>query len=354
MTPRERLSAVYHGRLADRVPWAPIISQATLTAYPDDIKAKGITQFTRDIGGDVLYRGSTHTTRYDGVETVREVTGDRRTVECRTRLGTLREVHQGPRIMERRVRTVADYDALRALYESQRFSLDEERYWQAERDVGDSGIVTASIGPTPVQQLLEFDMGVDGFAYNLADHPRETEELMALMHAKNLELYEVVAGSPAEYVMLYENTSTTMISPAIYERYSVEHVKGFVDAMHRRGKVAILHMCGKLNALLPLIKRTGPDAVDTLTPAPTGDVDFLEAVRLWGPKVTIHGVLDPSKWTHRPIDEIERGIEELLAPELLEHPFVLCTAADGLPGIPIRKFEAIGRFVGRYQLPCSS
>jgi len=112
-----------------------------------------------------------------------------------------------------------------------------------------------------------------------------------------------------------------------------------------------VHMCGKLNALLPLIKSTGLDAVDTLTPAPTGDVDFVRAARLWGREVTIHGLLDPSKWTHRPIDEVERNLEELLNPELLEHPFVLCTTADGLPGIAIKKFEVIGRFVGRYRLP---
>ena len=37
MTPRERLTAVYHGQLADRVPWAPIISQPTLSAYPEGV-----------------------------------------------------------------------------------------------------------------------------------------------------------------------------------------------------------------------------------------------------------------------------------------------------------------------------
>lgn len=352
MTPRERLTAVYHGQLADRVPWAPIISQPTLSAYSDEIQSKGVVQFTRDIGGDVLLRGSVHSTHQDGVETTQSADGETRTIEYRTPYGSLREVRRGPRILQRRVRSVADYDALRFICESQRFQLEEQRYWDADCDVADSGIVTASIGPTPVQQLLQFDMGVDGFAYNLADHPRELEGLMALMHAKNLELYELVTSSPAEFVMLYENTSTTMISPAIYERYSLDHVKGFVDTMHKHGKVAIVHMCGKLDALLHLIQRTGLDAVDALTPVPTGDVDFLEAARIWGPEVTIHGVLDPSKWTHRPIDEVERNIEELLTPELLEHPFVLCTAADGLPGIPIKKFEAIGRFVGRYRVGC--
>ena len=318
--------------------------------YPQGVQAKGPVAFTRDVGGDVLYRAGCHRTDAKPIETVQHVDGPTTTIEYRTRRGTLTEVRYSGRIVEHRVKGIADYDALKYVCENRRFCFDEERYRAAEREVGDAGIVTVSIPPSPVQQLVEFDMGVEGFAYQVADHPREVEALMAAMHAKNLELYEVAAASPAEFVMLYENTSTTMISPAMYERYSVDHVKGFVDAMHARGKVAIVHMCGTVGKLLDLIGRTGLDAVDCLTPAPTGDADFSDAIRVWGPGVTIHGVLDPSKWTHRPIEEIEPSIEELLTPEVLKHPFVLCTAADGLPGIPMEKFTAIGRVMERYRL----
>ena len=350
MTGRARLADVYHGRLADRVPWAPIITPETLSTYPEDVRARGPVAFTRAVGADVLHRTGIHRVECPGVEAVHDAAGQTKATEYRTRLGTLREVRYGSRIVEHRLKALTDYDALRFLYESQRFQLDEERYWQADRNVGDSGIVTVSIPPSPVQQLIQFDMGVDGFAYHLADHPREIEELMGLMHARNLELYDLVAASPAEFIMLYENTSTTMISPAIYERYSVAHVKGFVDAMQARGKVAIVHMCGTVGKLLPLIGRTGLDAVDCLTPAPTGDADFSKAMRVWGPGVTIHGVLDPSNWTHRPIDEIERHIRDMLTPQVLAHPFVLCTAADGLPGIAMEKFAAIGRIMEGHRL----
>ena len=349
MTGRERLTAVYHGQLADRVPWAPLVFQDTLSAYPEQVRTKGPTAFTCDIGGDVLYRGTFHCVESEPIETVEHVNGQTKMIEYRTPYGMLREVRYGGRIMEHRVKSPADYDALKYLCESQRFRFDEEKYRAAEREVGDSGIVTVSVLPTPVQRLVEFDMGVEGFTYQLTDHPREVEELMAAMHAKDLELYQILAASPAEFVMIYENTSTTMISPAIYERYSVEHVRGFVDAIHARDKVAIVHMCGTVRRLLHLIRQTGLDAVDCLTPPPTGDTDFREAIGVWGPTVTIHGLLDPSKWTHRPIGEIERHIHELLVPEVLAHAFVLCTAADGLPGIPIQKFTAIGRIMERYK-----
>lgn len=348
MNGHDRLRTVYHGGLADRLPWAPLIFADTLSAYPEEVQNKGPVAFTCKVGGDVLYRGGVHRTESPEVEIVGRTDGPTRVVEYRTPLGTLQEVRQGGRIMEHQIKTLADYDTFRFICENQKFTLDEQRHREAEREVGEDGVVTASIGPTPVQRLLQYELGVEGFAYHLADHPRELEELMAFMHAKNLELYRLVASSPAEFVMLYENTSTTMISPTIYERYSLGHVRDFVQTMHAQGKVAIVHMCGKVRQLLHLIAQTGLDAVDCLTPAPTGDTDFAEAFRIFGGGVTIHGLLDPSEWTHRPIDEIERNIERLLTPEILEQPFVLCTAADGLPGIPPEKFKAIGEIVKRY------
>ena len=340
MTGRERLAHVYHGAPADRVPWAPLIMADTLSTYTEEVREKGPVAFTRAVGGDVLCRGGVHRTEQTRVEVAEHAEGDTRSIEYRTPLGTLREVRRAGRILERQIKELADYDAFRYVYENQQFIVDEGRYAEA-----------VGVGPTPVQHLLQFEMGVDGFAYHLADHPRELEALMDAMHAKDLELYRLVAASSAEYVMIYENTSTTMISPAIYERYSLEHVTGFVRAMHEQGKVAIVHMCGKINKLLDLIRRTGLDAVDCLTPAPTGDVDFAEAFRTLGDGVTIHGLLDPSTWTHRPIEEIEKNIERLLTPDVLRRPFVFCTAADGLAGIPVETFYRIGEVMTRYRLP---
>ncbi len=349
MNARKRLSTVYRGSLADRIPWAPIVTKATLSTYPDRVQTEGTIAFTRAVGGDVLYRGTAHRIEQPQVEIARHAERDTQVTEYQTPFGTLRQVYRSGSLVERQIKTLSDYEAFRFVYENQRFVLDEDALREAEHQVGDAGIVTASIGPTPVQRLLQFELGVEGFAYHLADCQRELEGLMAVMHAKNLELYELVASSSAEFVMLYENTSTTMVSPAIYDCYSLEHVRGFVEAMHAQGKVAIVHMCGKVNRLLHLIRQTGLDAIDCLTPAPTGDVDFEEAFEILGDSVIIHGLLDPSEWTHRPIEEIERNIQALLTPEILKRPFVFCTAADGLPGIPMEKFEAIGRIMSRYQ-----
>lgn len=350
MTPRERLTLVYRGGRADRVPWAPIIDGTTLSTYPQEIIEKGIINFTREMGADVLFRGGAVSIRNPVVEVLSHSDSHFGYVEYQTKVGSLYEKYKGSRLVEHQIKTVEDYKIMEYILENQECVENYDAFLSADQAVGDAGIVTVGIGPSPVQRLLQFEMGVEKFCYDLFDHTQEIEDLMALMHEKDKEVYQVAAASPAEFIMLYENTSTTMISPDIYERYSLKHVKDFVDIMHRHNKVAIVHMCGKLNRLLPLIKKTGLDAIDCLTPEPTGDVNFSDAYRIFRDGFVIHGILDPSKFAQRPIHEIERSIEALLTADVLSKPFVFCTAADGLAGIPIEKFQAIGKIMQKYKL----
>ncbi len=175
---------------------------------------------------------------------------------------------------------------------------------------------------------------------------------MSLMHEKNKEIYEVMARSPAQIQCIVENTDIRLVSPDTYERYSMGHVKDYVDIMHRHGKTAMVHMCGKIDRLLPLIRRTGLDGIDCRTPSPTGDVDFGRAYEVFGDELIVHGILDPSRWMSpgRSAQQIEASIREI-GESVLDRPFILCTAADGIPGIPIERFKAIGRVVKQLVSP---
>jgi len=128
-------------------------------------------------------------------------------------------------------------------------------------------------------------------------------------------------------------------------------VKDYVEIMHRHGKVALVHMCGKINRLLPSIKQTGLDGIDALTPPPVGDVDFRCAYQLFGEKFVIHGILSPTEWlpNYLTLEDIERNVDELVK-NILGKPFVLVVGADGIPGIPMEKFNAIAKYLQKFTL----
>jgi uroporphyrinogen-III decarboxylase len=161
------------------------------------------------------------------------------------------------------------------------------------------------------------------------------------MHARRLEEYRLIARlSPAEVVIPVENTSSTMISPALYERYSVPQLRDYVDALHAGGKRCVLHMCGHLKALMPGIRKTGLDGANAVTPPTVGDVTFDEVLDFFGEDFLIFGAtFDPTIFQRTSIsaEEMSHALDDLFTPRLRRARLVLSLPADGLP-TPLDRF----------------
>jgi len=354
MNGRKRLTSVYRGEIADRLPYAPLIFNDTLSAYPPEIQKIGPIEFTKMIGADVLWRMNACKMENDALKIIEREDEIYIYKEYRTKIGSLYEIRKkskygGMRIVKWPIENLNDYKLMEYILEHQVAKPDYENVLKVDEQIGDSGIVMIFQSTTPVQSLIQEWMGLTQFYAHLMRYTSDLENLMTLMHEKNKEVYKVMAESPVEVQCIVENTDSRLVSPRIYEKYSLKHVKDFVDIMHRHDKIAIVHMCGKINDLLPLIKQTGLDGIDSLTSYPMGDVDFRRVYQLFGEKFVVHGVLSANKWLpgYLTFQEIERNIDELVR-DLLDKPLVFCTAADGIPGIPIEKFKAVAKFVQNY------
>jgi uroporphyrinogen-III decarboxylase len=210
--------------------------------------------------------------------------------------------------------------------------------------IDDDGVVTRFWGPSAIPMLLEEDMGIENFYYLMADDPEEIDGLIRTIHKKHLQAFEHLANGPWDSVTLIENTSTFYISPDIYKQYNMPHQRDFVEAIKRKGKTAILHMCGHVNLLLDLIKETGCDGIHALTPAPTGDTPWEKAMDVLGDDLIIIGALDPSIFVSGPVNDIGPALDQLITPRLKEGNFVLCPFADGIP-VALERFEALKHWI---------
>jgi len=167
--------------------------------------------------------------------------------------------------------------------------------------------------------------------------------LIEVMNERRQEEYHLIAQlTPAEALITTENTSATLISPAIYSRYSQPHLKAFVETAHQYGKKAIFHMCGHLRQLLPLIEQTGLDGIHALTPPPIGNTPFEETIDQLGSGVTLLGILNGNIFHHpsATVADIWRLLDEVYTPRIRQANFILIVAADGLP-TPRWKFDAV-------------
>jgi len=341
MTGRERLLAAYTRRGKDRVPWVPIIFGDTISRYSAEEREAGPLAFTKRIGADILWRWGDFLIPHNPVACRETTTANCRVRAWETPMGSLREVQEGNRLLEHKLTSPDDLPAYRYLVENTSFSPNPGRYEELAEHVGDDGIVAPHIGPTAVQKLVQLDAGVDNFAYLCADCPDEMDELIELVHLRDLERIRIAAETPAKVLIQVENTSTLLISPTMYRRWSQRHISNFSRIAHEHGKVAMVHMCGHIRGLLADIATTGLDGVDALTPPPTANTTPQDAWDVMGPDLIVHGILDPTRWIHRPAREVVSAMEQALPPGMKDRNFLLCTAADGLPDIPRETWDVI-------------
>jgi len=255
----------------------------------------------------------------------------------KTPWGALTSVYKKGRLIKFPVESIDDLRILKNIWKNARYVEPdgfEKAYAAAEEKIGDSGIFVPVTGISPVQQLLQMDMGMVNFYYLLQDYPEEMEELFDILHNCRKREYEFFASrTPGPAVIALENTSSTLTSPAIYRRYSLGHMQEFVNIMHRYGKKAVIHMCGLLKNLLPSIKETGLDGINGLTPPPIGDTSFELSLDALGEDLIILGGCPDCNLFHNEsltAGEIKQALTRLITPRIRSAHFLLWLVADGL------------------------
>jgi uroporphyrinogen-III decarboxylase len=198
--------------------------------------------------------------------------------------------------------------------------------------------------------LLEGELGVERFYYFLADYPDEMVETMELMHAKNLEACRIVAESPAEVVIIYENTSTSYMTPHMFTRYVVRHLNDYADMYHAAGKLVLIHMCGKLKNAAQEIRQGRYDGICDIAPPPTGDVELAEASRLWGDRLSVWGGIDATSLTTLSPQHMKEHVRHILG-HLTNPRGVILGSGDAVPlGTPLETLRAITEVVKEIRL----
>lgn len=349
---RERLNALIEGRATDKLCWTTLVDEHTLGSLPAELRGMSCIDFYRYIGCDVVQlggwglpyelRGCRLVRPGVDAESFVDEAGNR-VVREHTRRGVLtsKTSAQG-HPTEYLVKDIADLRAFAASWEEAFYEEvdDTESYAKIEDSMGDSGMVTLFAPPSAIPSLLEEVIGIEQFYYLLMDYPDEMDALILRMQEAEIERFRLLALGPWDMAILVENTSTRYISPAIYEKYNMPSQRSFVEAMHRQGKKAILHMCGHVRSLLPMIREAGADGIHALTPPPLGDTPWELALDVLGEDLIIFGCLTPDVFLEMPVDEIGAALDRLMTPRLRESRFVLSLGADGIP-VPIERFLAV-------------
>lgn len=175
---------------------------------------------------------------------------------------------------EHLVKGPADLPALAAIFEDEVIELDPAGVARTRerRDlVGDDGLVLAPMDGTPLGMMFRVYSGVAALAYLWADAPNALHDCFTAMEANYLRRLRIGVQSDIDAVVTVDDTSTTAISPAMFEACNLDLTDARAHIAHAAGKLYFHHSCGHIRRLLPLYRRTSMDAVHAFTVPPFGD-----------------------------------------------------------------------------------
>jgi hypothetical protein len=355
MTGRERLKAVLKKQPKDRFSWTTLVDDATLSLLPSELRGNGGIDFYKYLGCDIFLLNGWNT-EYDfkspencwpeEVEVIQKKEGLRTIRQWRTPKEVLTGIFEGSHPVKYPIDSLTALKIYREMWEGSSFKAhdDSPTLTILDKLIGEHGVVTRFWGPSAIPRLLEYDMGIENFYYMLADHKEEVHALIETIHRCEINAFKILSEGPWDSVTLVENTSTYYISPDIYARYNMPHQRDFVRILKSKGKTALIHMCGHVKSILDLIKETKCDGIHTLTPPPTGNTPWEDALDILGEDLIIFGCLDPSIFIAGDISGIQRSLDVLITPRLREANFVLNPMADGIP-VEIDRFNAVREWV---------
>lgn len=373
MSGRERVLAALNRQPVDRIPFTPCFDPYVLSGLPKELTGDtklGIYHPERQIAAlkalrcDLLIRNvpitelsSTGAFQVQGiasfaspVETKTEFKGAEMCEIITTPVGVLKGIWKYtdrvgaiPHFVKY---VVNNYEEMKIFhYAVEHFNKEppkprHETFLQIDRLMGDEGVPTASMFNTPFMHLIEFVFGLENTYLLLYDHREEFEDILDKMHTAQKRHVEVLAASPTLVVIEYENTSSTLISPAIFRRYCLPYLNTYADILRAAGKIFLIHMCGKLHAMVDDISQGHFNGICDIAPKPTGDLTLYEAAARLPEKVVIGGI-DATTYISQNPEFVREKISAVIE-QVKQFRGILLGSGDVVPrGVQVENFQII-------------
>ncbi len=354
MTVKQRLIYSIKGLKTDRVAWSPFLAYY-FDMLPPEEQSKGMFAYLKKMNADPLIRGAVAPfcvgNNRNGYS--EQIAGNKRHFCFDTPVGKLKGCYTFSDsanswfLTEHPVSTVEDFKVLSYVAEhteiTDNIALADDYY----NELGDDGLSVPCVGAwgkTAFQSLLEHWCGTEELTYALCDFPETVEETLQVMQAKNLETIQLAVKSKPEAFLFYEDTSTTNINPSMFKNYIAPEISSWGKILHENDKLLIHHACGHVKDLLNLMADTNIDAIESLSPPPTGNVEIAEAFNVLPSNVGIIGGLEPTFILNCSLAELEARTKELIN-VAKGKSFILANSDSCPPGVEYEKFLLVSRIV---------
>ena len=354
MRSRERLLAAIRGGAMDRTPWSPFLAYYW-ESLPRDVQEKGQFPYLRGMGADPLLRGSHFLTkitwqncRIEEQRRGKEVYHSYITpVGALTEKSVYSETGDTTFLVEHPVATKEQFRTLQYMYEHMKIEPDLGPFEADKARWGEDALLLPVIGTgmkTAFQSLVEHWVGTENLAYALCDEPEAVEECLEVMWTRDEENLRLSLDSSADGFIFWEDSSTTNISPAFFRKYTMPQINQWGRMIHGEGRLLVHHACGHIKDLLPLMAQTEIDAIESISPPPTGNVTLAQAAAALPERIALIGGLEPVRLLTGTVEDVMEDARSLLR-DMAGRRFVLANSDSCPPGVAYEKFLAVTELV---------
>ncbi len=358
MTPRERLLAALRGEATDRLAWAPMLAY-WWEALPPAIQKKGQLAFLQEIGADPLMRGTSQLFRTEipGLDITETVRGKRKHTTYATPVGKLEFTHTYVEkgntwfLTEHPVKQSEDFTVLQWMNEKMRILPNEAQYEQDRSLLGNDGLILPLLCPymkSSFQSLIEHWVGTEELTYMLADDPAPVLSCLAVMQERTAETVRVSVSSEAEGFIFWEDSSTTNITPTWFQDHIAPEISQWSSLVHAEGKLLIHHACGHIRSILGMMAGTGIDAIESISPPPTGNVELWEAKDVLPDHIRLIGGIEPTVFLGSTEAELTIHVHRLME-KMGNKGWILSNSDSCPPGVSMEKFHLVTRLVREHR-----
>lgn len=177
--------------------------------------------------------------------------------------------------------------------------------------IKDDGIIRTfpfSPGQGSPWQSLCCLMGTQEAIMAALDTPEWMHHMLGRILAKTLHVAGMIGRSAGDVIEVGGGAgSSTVISPAMFEEFCLPYDRKQCDAFHAIGLKVSYHLCGGVMPMLELVKATGADGLETMTPPSMGgNCDLREASRRVGDALFFIGGFDQNAGLERGTPEVIR------------------------------------------------
>ena len=280
----ERIEVFWSGEQPDRIPYTIYQNEWRHTSADprwQPLYEKGL--------GVTWHIPTVHEQWAAGVEMVQDTwteggqKHERRTIN--TPVGAIYDLHVDDWQTKYCLETAEDYRVMTYVARHTTVNPIYAYYEEKAKEIGPYGIPLVAMGRTPLQSILVDFVGLEKFAYHLADLRDEMMELYDALLDVLRQKVALAAGGPGRFVSVLENFTADSLGPVRYRQLLLPVYQELFPILQSAGKIVGTHYDGQLSVCKKSIAGAPIDLIESLTPPPEGDMSLAEARLAWPDKL---------------------------------------------------------------------